>query len=81
MNKQRNILNIALQVHMTTVGSYERSHTTGMTEQEADVQLLRERLANWRPSHLGSYAFDQACKSVVEAALKDYEQERGRIPR
>ena len=76
-----NILQIALRVHMCTVGSYERSHATGMVEQEADVQILKDRLAKWRNSIGGCYEFDQACKSVIEVAIKDHEQERGRIPK
>ena len=43
------ILQVALDVHMTTMGSYERSEET----QKVDIAFLKERLANWeRTGHM-----------------------------
>ena len=65
----RNILDIALDIHMTTTGSMERSYGTGEAEQAADIAYLKERLAEWEPSIGRSGPFDDACKAVIKTAI------------
>jgi hypothetical protein len=60
------VLQIALDVHMTKMGSYERSSK----EQKRDIKRLKQHLENWEDATL-SPDFDYACKHVIEVALSE----------
>ena len=77
MNKVRGVLNIALQVHMTTRGTYERSHETGVNDQDTDVKFLRRKVHSWIESDGPGTAFDNACKQVLIEAIREYEEANG----
>lgn len=64
------ILNVALDVHGTTTGSYERGESP---TQEHDVEFLRGRLACWEPSFPSSKLFDEDCRQVVQRAVDEYD--------
>lgn len=69
------ILNVALDVHMTAVGSYDRS--TGM--QANDVAFLEQRLAAWEPSYKAVALFDTACMAVIKEAVHEANRGKPRI--
>ena len=68
-----NLLQVALNIHMATVGSYEEACGSGQVR--ANLAFLRKRLREWKPTvHAPCEAFDDACKAlfivVVEEARK-----------
>lgn len=65
MCKCRGILQIALDVHMTTSGSYERSNIL----QEKDIAILKNKLENWEPSLLNSRFFDECVRNLIESVV------------
>jgi len=70
--RELDLLRVALDVHMTAMGSYERSYATGAAEQLNDVALLLTRLANWKPSSAGrSSDFDEAVRNLLRVAVKE----------
>ena len=70
----RNILQMALDVHGTTVGHYERSQQ----EQDLDIKYLTNRIKDWRTyDDMPGHKFDFAVKQLVLAALE--EEERSRV--
>lgn len=62
---KRTVLQIALDVHGTTVGSYDRC----LDKQKKDIQLLKMILSKWEPSILLTEKFDNAVKNILEIAL------------
>lgn len=71
----RNILSVALDVHSTAAGSFERSEE----DQRRDLQTLRERLDNWKPTTHEKYKmFDDAVAIVMATA---YFEATGGSPR
>jgi len=79
-NRSMDILHVALDVHMTTTGSMERSYATGDQEQQADIEILKKKLANWEPSIKRSLAFDNAVRALIVAALAEVEVEANAVP-
>ena len=67
--KGRSILQVALDVHMTNTGSYERSDT----DQQEDIQLLRRKLDTWEPPYTN--AFDDAVRILIEMVWLEYHHE------
>ena len=68
------IMNIALDVHMTLTGALDRGIDV-KSKQEGDVELLREKLALWRPSICkGSKAFDTAVKQILVEVLREHDE-------
>ena len=63
--KNRTVLQIALDYHMTNMCSFDRPHT----DQEIDKILLKHVVADWR-NH-GVCDFDDAVLALVEAALQE----------
>lgn len=63
----RSVLQVALDVHMTAIGSYVRS----AEEQDNDVRALKRVIEQWRFS-IGR--FDDAVHEVIEAALEEHEE-------
>ncbi len=62
----RSVLDVALDVHMTNTGAYDRPSQ----DQQDDLSVLREYLDNWRPSiPKECERFDNAVKEVIQAAL------------
>lgn len=61
----RNVLTIALHVHMTVTGSYDRS----WLQQEEDVNCLEEVLRSWQPS---DYIFGDLVKTLINQALMEH---------
>ena len=75
MARRIDVLQCALNVHMTTTGSFERS----MTYQDSDVAELKSRLDNWEPTWDQKYAaFDEAVRAMLVAAISEHE---GKMPR
>ena len=64
-----NCLQVALDVHATVNGSYARADG----ERAADVSFLRKKLEHWHDG--GPGAFDDACRAVIEAALREADGE------
>jgi hypothetical protein len=63
----RSLLDIALDVHMTNTGAYER----GEQSYVADLRHLAKKLEEWEPGHANSLDFDMAVRELVEAALQE----------
>ena len=61
------IMEAALCVHMDIMGSSD-----GVGSDEA-AAFLRERLAEWQPSHSRAAAFDEAVKTVCVVALAEHD--------
>lgn len=61
----RSVLQVALDVHMTTTGSSERSRET----QERDVLALREVEATWTNHH--ACDFDDCVLELVRVTIKE----------
>ncbi len=60
----RSLLDIALNVHGTKTGSYERS----FVEQFKDVSLLEKAIELWEPSNS---KFDQLVYEIINEALNE----------
>ncbi len=72
INKARSMLEIALDVHTTNTGAYERSKDL----QQLDIWLLEKRLLTWLEysgSHQekGFHKFDKAVKHLIEVVLEE----------
>jgi len=62
----RSLPQIALDVHMTTTGAYERPDA----KQQSDIGFLKYKLDNWEPScPKTSFPFDEAVHQMVCFAL------------
>jgi hypothetical protein len=71
--RTRSVLDIALDIHMTTTGSYERSDE----EQEADIAALKKRLDEWKRSDiLSSRPFDDCVRHLLSVAIWEAETRR-----
>ena len=64
---KRSLLDIALDVHMTTTGNSERSDR----EDEADRAYLQWRLDRWEEGLMSARTFDDAVKNLVRIALAE----------
>jgi hypothetical protein len=64
----RSVLSCALDVHMTTTGSYERSRF----DQMQDVRVLFHVIKHWRSSLHFTYDFDESVKKLIQAALNEF---------
>jgi len=64
----RSVLCCALDVHMTTTGSYERSRK----DQLEDVKVLMYVIQHWKASLQFTYVFDEAVKKVIQAAINEF---------
>jgi hypothetical protein len=64
----RSILSCALDVHMTTSGSYERSRE----DQLKDVKVLQYIIDSWRESLKLTKRFDDAVLGVIITALQEF---------
>lgn len=69
-NDRRNLLDVVLEVHMTTTGAMERYDS----DQIRDIRMLQEILLNWEPSHPQSVYFDDAVKQLVERAIEEWNR-------
>lgn len=70
-----NLLELALHVHMTANGSFERP----AEDQERDVAALEAKLKNWEPyGHAGGVAFSEAVRAVLVAAVAEAKGKRWR---
>lgn len=68
---KRSLLEIILDVHMTTTGSYDRYAEC----QERDVKALQIALNTWQDSQLPQYAeFDHNVKRLLNIALEEYNK-------
>ena len=60
--RNRSLPQIALDVHLTTTGAYERSDA----KQQTDIEFLKYKLDNWEDScPKRSLPFDTAVKQMV----------------
>jgi hypothetical protein len=66
---KRSILQLALDVHMTTTGAFERNPA----DQEKDVEALREVASTWEASRL---EFDRLVLSLVMTTLDEWEDKQ-----
>ena len=71
---ERDVLAVALDVHTTNTGAYERSEEA----QATDRAFLKERLAAWMPQwsnetkkDLGFLRFDEAVRHLLMAVLEE----------
>lgn len=62
---ERSLLDCALGVHMTAIGTLERS----LADQAKDMGVLQHTLRNWKPSWPGEQSFDDAVRNLIEIAL------------
>lgn len=68
---KRSLLEIALDVHSTTTGGYDRSAEC----QIEDVEALRIALNTWTESGIEKFAnFDYHVKQLVQIALEEYDK-------
>jgi predicted double-glycine peptidase len=65
----RSVLDIALAVHMTGNGSFERE----LRDQMADIKLLQDVLLTWENN--GVCHFDDCVKVLIQAAIIEQEGE------
>lgn len=64
----RSILQVALDVHMTQTGAYERDHE----KQRDDVKVLLHVLQNWKPTTHKRYEyFDNAVHDLIWITISD----------
>lgn len=63
--QDRNVLQIALDVHMTTTGSFERSEE----EQEFDIKCLKHVLRNWKSGRPIDAPFDSQVHQLICVTL------------
>jgi hypothetical protein len=69
----RSLPQIALDVHMTTTGSYERSDK----DQQADIELLGYKMDHWEPTeNKKDLAFDRAVLNLIGLAWVETELKR-----
>ena len=61
------LLNVALDVHMTAMGSMERQ----ISDQNVDVAVLRYALKRWNYGRKMSKNFDKAVAMVIKQALEE----------
>ena len=72
--KDRGLLEMALDIHATNTGAYERSDEA----QEADKAFIRERLKQWMPQwdnetpeHTQFWRFDEAVRNLLRTVLEE----------
>ena len=63
----RSLVECALDVHMTTTGSAERSRD----DQNADVKVLADALMKWKQGRPQDERFDNAVREMIGAALAE----------
>lgn len=63
--EERGILQICQDIHMTTMGSYERSDY----EQARDINILRLRLKHWDVSFPKAEPWDNLVKQLVKETI------------
>ena len=64
----RSLLDVALDVHMTNTGSYERSKQA----QDNDIEVITLVLKTWEPTvHRKYEEFDNAVKNLLTITLKE----------
>lgn len=74
----RSVVQCALDVHSATTGASERSRAA----QHADVCVLAETLARWRPTAAAaSVRFDAAVRELICAALAELPEGAYASPR
>lgn len=66
---QRSLLECALDVHMTTLGSFPRYDNS----QEEDLRALKWRFYNWTPNDGLGQEFDRAIYNLIKTVLKEAE--------
>lgn len=66
--ENRSVLDCALDVHMTTTGSYERSRF----DQLQDVKVLLYVIEHWRESLCFTKEFDDAVKYLIVTAINEF---------
>ena len=64
----RSVIDVALDVHMTTTGAFERSIDSG--DQAKDIELLKHVLNDWKDP---SGSFDLSVKLLIQEAIIDAE--------
>lgn len=68
----RSVLEVALDVHMTSTGAMERPFGDNGVYQRRDIDALLEIDRSWKPTMLDkSLRFDNAVREVVRAALAE----------
>lgn len=63
--RERSLLGLVLDVHMTTLGSYPRYDDS----QEQDLKALRHIYENWTPNQGLGKEFDRAVFELVRVTL------------
>jgi hypothetical protein len=66
--ENRSVLACALDVHMTTTGSYERS----TFDQREDVRVLLHVIEHWRESLCSTKEFDDAVKYLIVTTINEF---------
>jgi hypothetical protein len=70
----RSVLDVALDVHETAHGSYDRSTEA----QDGDVLCLRHVLEHWHPTlNERAREFDDAVRALIVIALKEHARWEG----
>lgn len=64
----RSVLSCALDVHMTTSGSYDRSYE----DQKRDVKVLIYVLKSWRESLHFTKEFDDAVRNIIKTTINEF---------
>lgn len=63
----RSLLDIALTVHSTTTGAFERN----LEDQIEDVNLLKDTINSWEPNRC---TFDESVFKLIQEAIIEYER-------
>ena len=66
------LIDLACAVHGVVMGSHASSLTA--EELDATVDVVRQRVNDWRASVGPAQAFDDGVKAMCEAAVKEYER-------
>ena len=66
---QRSLLECALDVHMTTLGSFPRYDNS----YEDDLRALKWRYDNWTPNNGLGQEFDRAVYNLIKVVLREAE--------
>ncbi len=68
---RRGLLRICQDVHMTLLGTYERSYETGSDDMTDDVRYLIDVVKGWEPS---DSAYDEAVCVLVTKTVAEVQE-------
>lgn len=76
----RSVVDVALCLHADAHGSAPDTYAEwgslgGAATREADLERLRHRLADWKPSPPLTLRFDNAVRELLAAAVAEHEEE------